>query len=47
MKEFVELRAKTYSYLTNDGNEEKKRTKKSVTKRKLKFEEFKKFLEVT
>ena len=36
---FVGLRAKTYSYLTDDGSEVKKAksTKKSVLKRKLKF----------
>ena len=36
---FVGLRAKTYSYLTDDGSEVKKAksTKKSVMKRKLKF----------
>ena len=36
---FVGLKAKTYSYLTDDGSEVKKAksTKKSVMKRKLKF----------
>ena len=39
MTKFVGLRAKTYSYLTDDGSEVKKAksTKKSVMKRKLKF----------
>ena len=37
---FVGLRAKTYSYLMNDGSEDTKAkgTKKCVIKRKLKFE---------
>ena len=36
---FVGLRAKTYSYLTDDGSEVKKAksTKKGVMKRKFKF----------
>ena len=40
MTKFVELRAKTYSYLVDDGSEVKKAkgTKKCVIKRKLKFE---------
>ena len=47
-KEFVELTEKTYSYLTNDGSEYKESTgKKSVIKRKLKFEDYKNFLETT
>ena len=39
MKEYVGLRTKTYSYLINDGSEDKKAegTKKCVIKRKLKF----------
>ena len=39
MTEFVALRPKTYSYLTDDCKEDKKakRTKKCVTKRGLKF----------
>ena len=39
MKEYVSLRAKTYSYLIDDGSEDKKAkgTKKCVIKRKLKF----------
>ena len=43
MKKFVALRAKTYSYLTDDGNEDKVAigTKKCVIKRKLKFEDYK------
>ena len=37
MKEFIGLRTKTYSYLTDDGREKKKSKKhrKCVTKRKL------------
>ena len=40
MAKFVGLRAKTYSYLTDDNSEDKKvkGTKKCVIKRKLKFE---------
>ena len=39
MTEFVALRPKTYSYLTDDGKEDKKAkgTKKCVIKRRLKF----------
>ena len=47
VREFVGLRTKTYSYLTDDKDEDEKakRTKKSVIKRKLKFENYKNFLE--
>ena len=40
---FFGLRAKTCSYLTDDGSEDKKveGTKKCVIKRKLKFENYK------
>ena len=43
------MKRKTYSYLIDDGNEDKKAkgTKKSVTKRKLKFENYKNSLEAT
>ena len=43
MKEFVGLRAKTYSYLIDDGCENKKSkgTKKYVIKRELKFQDYK------
>ena len=43
------LRAKTYSYLLDDGSEDKKTkgTKKLVIKRKLKFESCKNCLEAT
>ena len=43
MKEFVVLRAKTYSYLkeNNDENEKAKGIKKCVIKRKLKFQDYK------
>ena len=39
MKEFVGLRAKTYSYLKDNNNEDKKAkgTKKCVMKRKLRY----------
>ena len=48
MAKFVGLRAKAYSYLMDDGSEDKKakRTKKCVI-RKLKFENYKNSLEVT
>ena len=44
---FAGLRAKTYSYLIDDGSEDKKtkRTKTCVIKRKLKFENHKSCLE--
>ena len=43
MKEFSALRAKTYSYLMDDGNEKKKAKgiKKCVRKRRLLFENYK------
>ena len=46
---FGGLRAKTYSSLRDDGNEDKKAkgTIKCVIKRKLKFENYKNYLEVT
>ena len=46
---FVGLRAKTYSYLIDDASEDKKGkdTKKCVTKRKIKFENYKNCLETT
>ena len=49
MTKFVWLRAKTYSYLIDDGSEIKKAkdAKKCVTKRKLKFENYKNSLEAT
>ena len=49
MVKFVELRAKTYSYLVDDGSEDKKEigTKNHVVKRKLKFENYKNCLETT
>ena len=49
MIEFVRLTAKTYSYLIDDGSEDKKAkgTKKCVIKRKLKFENYKNCLEAT
>ena len=44
MKKLVRLRAKTYSYLKHNNNEDKKAkdTKKCVLKRKLKFQDYKK-----
>ena len=41
--EFAALRPKIYSYLTDDCKEDKKakRTKKSVIKRMLKFDDYK------
>ena len=49
MKKFVELRAKVYSYLINNGRENKKTAdiKKCVIKRKIKFENSKYCLEAT
>ena len=46
---FVRLRVKNYSYLTDDGSEDKKGkgTKKCVIKRKPKFENYKNCLEAT
>ena len=44
MKEFVALRAKTYAYLMDDDDSEKKKakgTKKCVIKRELMFENYK------
>ena len=48
MTKFVGLRVKNYSYLIDDGGEDKKAksTKKCVIKRKLKFESYKNCLEV-
>ena len=47
--EFVELRAKTYIYLIDDGSEDKKskRYKKMFHKKTLKFEKYKNCLEAT
>ena len=49
MTKFVGLRAKIYSYLIDDGSEDKKAKsiKKCVIKRKLKFENYKNCLEAT
>ena len=46
---FAGLRVKTYSYLIDDGSEEKKakNTKMCTIKRKLKFENYKNHLEAT
>ena len=48
-KNFFEIGAKTYSYLIDDGSEDKKAKgrKKCVIKRKLKFENYKNYLEAT
>ena len=49
LKEFIGLRAKTFSYLTDDNSEEKKvkGTKKCAIKRTLEFKEYKNCLEAT
>ena len=49
MTKFVGVRAKTYSYLIDDGSEDKKAngTTKFVIKRKLKFENYKNCVEAT
>ena len=49
MEEFAALRPKTYSYLRDDNDENKKAkgTKKCVVKRKLKFEDYNHCLEAT
>ena len=49
MTKFVGLRAKTYSYLRDDGSVDKKAkgTKKCIIKRKVKFENSKNCLEAT
>ena len=49
MTKSVGLKAKTYSYLTDNGieDEKAKATKKCAMKRKLKFENYKNCLEVT
>ena len=46
---FVGLKAKTHSYLIDDGSEDKKAksTKKCLIKRKLKFENYKNRFEAT
>ena len=46
MKKFVGLRANAYSYLI-DENKKAKTTKKSVIKRKLRFQNYKNCLEAT
>ena len=49
MRRFVRLRAKTYSYLIDDGSEDKKAkgTQKCAIKRKLKFENYENCLKAT
>ena len=49
MTKFVGLRAKTHSYLTDDGSQDKKEksTKKCVITRKIKFQNYKNSLEAT
>ena len=48
MEEFAALRLKAYSYLADDNNENKKaKNKKSVIKRKIRFEDYKHCLEAT
>ena len=47
MKEFIAMRPKTYSYLTDDGCvvRKAKNTKSCVIKREIKFEDYKKCIE--
>ena len=47
VKEFVQLRPKTYSYTVHDGNSDNKakRTKKCVIKQRLKFNDYKECLQ--
>ena len=49
MKDFLSLRAKTYSYLINEGsgNKKGKALKRCVIKRKIKFANKKNVLEAT
>ena len=49
MKEFAALRAKTYTYLTNnkDQNKKGKGTKEYIIRREIKFEDHKNFLKAT
>ena len=49
IRDFAALRPKTYSYLTDKNEEDKKSksTKKCVIKRKLKFEDYKNCSEAT
>ena len=49
LQKFFRLRAKTYSYLLDDGSEDKKAkdTKECAIKRKIKFENYQNFLEAT
>ena len=46
MTEFITLRPKAYTYLTDDGKEDKKAkgTKKGVIKRMIKFDDYKRCL---
>ena len=46
IEEFVTLRRKTYSFLTDDGKEDKKAkgTKKCIIKKMIKFNDYKKCL---
>ena len=47
MKEFIKLRAKTYSYLKtkNDKDKKERRTKKCIIRRKFNFQDYKNSLE--
>ena len=45
MTKSVRLRATIYCYLIDDGSEEKKDRKKYISKRRLKFENYKNCLE--
>ena len=44
MKEFVGLRAKTYSYLIDDGSEDKKVKGTKIMSKNFKFENYKYYL---
>ena len=49
MKQFAALRAKTYTYLTNNKDQNKKAegTKEFIFRREIKFEDHKKCLKAT
>ena len=49
MKDFAALRAKIYTYLTNnkDQNKKAKGTKEYIIRREIKFEDHKNFLKAT
>ena len=45
IKEFIGLRTKSYSYLKDNNDEDTKGTKKHIIKGKLKFQDYKHYLE--